>query len=86
MAAMAFLWLRRENSSACSRVMPYFFAKFSAVKPMSEISVRDSDPSARDLGNFVAAHGNQAHGFGAARDDDFGLPPDMMRSAASAMA
>ena len=33
-AAIAFLWLARENSSACSRVIPYLRAKFSAVSPI----------------------------------------------------
>ena len=33
-AASAFLWLASENSSAFSRVMPYFLATFSAVSPM----------------------------------------------------
>ena len=33
-AASAFLWLASENSSACSRVMPYLRATFSAVRPM----------------------------------------------------
>ena len=73
MAASAFWWLAKENSSACSRVMLYLARQIFGGEAHAEVGVRIVVHQPGIGRDFVAAHGHHGHGFGAAGDDHFGV-------------
>src|ERR1041385_8388513 len=67
-AAMAFLWLFSENSSACSRLMPKRLAQRPRREAHREIGIGVVVHQPGIDRHLVPAHGDHAHRFSAAAD------------------